>query len=781
MTHHTFFFILWTLKKFGETMKYNDGMSVIIPTYNRVQYLYGTLYFLLHQNTNQKFSYEIIIIDSGNDSTELLVKQFQQNSNIHIGYKRIKLSKNRSLLRNIGARLARYDNICFLDNDILVSPNFIETCYIKIKNNENLILLGSRKSLTNFSIENINIDTLSKNFDLLENLSYYNDERNKTYCSIEPWRFVFSHTLCIKKNVFKKVRGFNKKFGNHWGFEDLELGFRLQLNKCNICFTPDITTYHQPHFSQSFTEQTKMKINGYQFLKLHNCFEVELYQCFYSNFNKYYPILLELQKKITCPTKKQQKKYDLIFGCIFNSKNPQISKKMFLGAINYNKTNSKSKILIANSFFFLPQIIQQSIITESFRIGKKIYIESTDDEKIKLVNFVALQSGLIVNSIIKDNKTIFTKINQTKSNIIIIYIPNIYEIEKRFIFLSLALTLIKQGFYVNIKDPYNTEKFCYDDFSFSTDNRNLIESNLNISYGQTNARFIIPASMLENKLHTGLPNNENLYIINDSDYDDSNCFKETQYYNHALNFDNTIFSLLTFSSVYSYTKNIPLVDSKINNHYCCFMENGFYEDGIDIILKTFAILKQTQNNITLTIKTADYTEFTKVAFPLHNFESKNAKLFSKTQTANYEKNLLNTQIKKLNLEENIIVKSENTEFTNIVHLINQHNCLIFTSRGIRISPVVYASILLHKKTIICSHHNLIGNLEKFCSIAESQKKTFHKELHIPSTDKNIMKKVNSTDAENLLKAINNNISKDIKKETINDLIKTAKNLFQKFF
>ena len=44
--------------------------------------------------------------------------------------------------------------------------------------------------------------------------------------------------------------------------------------------------------------------------------------------------------------------YDLFFGCFFLSNEKQKSKKMFLGAINYNKTASADKILLNDTFFY---------------------------------------------------------------------------------------------------------------------------------------------------------------------------------------------------------------------------------------------------------------------------------------------------------------------------------------------------------------------------------------------------------------------------------------------
>ena len=51
------------------------GVSVIIPTFNRVKFLYPTLVCLCNQKIEETLEYEIIIIDSGDDETEKIVNK----------------------------------------------------------------------------------------------------------------------------------------------------------------------------------------------------------------------------------------------------------------------------------------------------------------------------------------------------------------------------------------------------------------------------------------------------------------------------------------------------------------------------------------------------------------------------------------------------------------------------------------------------------------------------------------------------------------------------------
>lgn len=86
-------------RAYAVSMKSKTGVSVIIPTFNRAEFLYTTLLCLCSQKA--ECEYEIIIIDSGNDKTESLVKMFQNRMQKNIVYKKIKRCRNRSLFGNI--------------------------------------------------------------------------------------------------------------------------------------------------------------------------------------------------------------------------------------------------------------------------------------------------------------------------------------------------------------------------------------------------------------------------------------------------------------------------------------------------------------------------------------------------------------------------------------------------------------------------------------------------------------------------------------------------------
>ncbi|HAH61604.1 MAG TPA: hypothetical protein DCL73_05860 [Treponema sp.] len=238
-----------------KTKNNKDGISVIIPTFNRASFLYPTLVCLSNQKIDANINYEVIVVDSGNDESKLIVKHFIEQKPKIFTYKKIKYCSNRALLRNTGVSLTNYNLILFLDNDMLVPPEYLQVHYNVHKENKNLLVCGRRRTLVNFKLNEIGEDILMHNFSLLEKLPWYDDERLEQNIGFESWRYVYTHSMSVSKDLFLKVGGFTNKFGNVWGGEDIEASYKMFQKGAEFKFLTEPVIYHQGHFSQSTSEQ----------------------------------------------------------------------------------------------------------------------------------------------------------------------------------------------------------------------------------------------------------------------------------------------------------------------------------------------------------------------------------------------------------------------------------------------------------------------------------------------------------------------------------------------
>lgn len=532
---------------------------------------------------------------------------------------------------------------------------------------------------------------------------------------------------------------------NIGGVEDLELGFNLQLDGCTFKLITDQFTFHQPHFNQSNKEQHEISHNAELFIKLHNCFECELYESFYTSFDDFYPLLIKLHRTFQIPSKKIQKKYDLIFGCLFSSKENVSYKNMYLGSYSTQKTNSCSKVLVLETFFNFPQIIQMSIISEAFRISSKVYLESPSNKNINNFVQIAKDSGIVIKSKVLTQEVEFTKIDLCASKVFIMLIPDIFAPEKRYVYTWLAYHMLNNKSFVNLRDMRKTENVRFDDFYLPEKAQNLIYNNFDRCFGKTQLQYINSLSMLLIDSSPDIHNSKRSFIFHDEDY--AVKFNSLKYriFNQANHFDESVFICLSFLSVYEICQKY--IEQKkneektsnyaIKNSFICFMENGYKEDGIDLILESFSKYSKNIPDAKLTIKVPDYNSFTNVVYTLHNDISKRSKLFSAWQKIELDKIRLEEKAKLLGIESQIAIIHQNLSICEIVSLIDKNETLILASRSCIVPPQVYISMLLEKRTVIGQHHITLEWLQKLCAITESAPYEFANEIEVPASCMNV--------------------------------------------
>jgi glycosyltransferase involved in cell wall biosynthesis len=116
-------------------------LSIIICTLNEEQYLPKLLDTISAQNTS--FDYEILVVDAGStDNTEGVVRQYQTKSPVRLQFVAFN-QRGIARQRNEGARLARYNQLLFLDADVLLNDEFLSTGMQQIQE-KNLPIAGTK-------------------------------------------------------------------------------------------------------------------------------------------------------------------------------------------------------------------------------------------------------------------------------------------------------------------------------------------------------------------------------------------------------------------------------------------------------------------------------------------------------------------------------------------------------------------------------------------------------------------------------------------------------------
>ncbi len=761
-----------------KSMKSSKGISVIIPTFNRAKFLYATLVCLLNQDIS--IPYEILIIDSGNDKeTPLIIKSIQNKGCRILNYYKIKNCKNRSLLRNTGAQKSQYDILCFLDNDILVPQNFLSNVNNYQAGTEKQVLLFLRRFLTDFDINCLGEEFLTQHFNELEKLPYYCDERYATDLSIHPWRYAFSHTLIVNKNDFRKISGFDKKFGNKWGLEDIELGYRFAKSGYNFKYITDNYVYHQPHFTQSQKQQKEVLPNQWLFLKLHNSVESELEICFCNEFVDYLNIIKKIPVDIS-KYKKFSSKFDVLIALPHFMNDGNYSNKIRCGIALPYDDKSKNTILITDNFYKFPRILQMSMLSEASRVAKQLFIQKTYDVSQDYLKELANWSNFYID--IKDSGEFWQLIRLEESckGVISFLLPDVLQSEKRFVYSWLSRYMQKLGFLIQIRDLRKIENLEKADFKLPDEEYPCLIENIERSFACTQLRYLSSFETIYENHMSYLNNSFRDFLVIDNDYDTSLKSILRRKFENSITFDESCYQIFSFNAVLDYVKNISPKNADEKN-ILCFMENGFLEDGIDIVLKAFSEVINQGNVYKLTIKMPDYNKLFDISYPRHSDNSRQNKITPAKAKLLNDRIKLEKLITELNLQNFVKIIEENQSIMQIANLVNDNSILVSAGRGCIVPPQVYIAMLLKKNVIIGKNHQFLPVLTQYCNVVSCEQKKFAQSMGIAENSMNLSFVCNEMNENELKNVIRTSKAADVPDDIIQALIKPMGLIIKQIF
>lgn len=262
-------------------MLYNPQENVIIKRFNNLTNNLGTdeTIFILNRHTAN----DTILFDSSNMDLFKrydLPKYFVELSKTHkIKFLIPKNNKNGwAKPRNEGVKYAKYNNLAFLDEDIIPDKNWISIVKNFFKNNNGDMIFGSdsKQVSSNFG------GWWRNEFDLLADRNVI---KEKQIISSNNFIICAGRNMAMLKSAFDSVNGFNPKF-NYFMGEDPDLEIRLLLNKKRILFNPNLISEHHHNISfvnliKSFFLSGKSDANWY---KLYSIGELVKYRYLFFNF-----------------------------------------------------------------------------------------------------------------------------------------------------------------------------------------------------------------------------------------------------------------------------------------------------------------------------------------------------------------------------------------------------------------------------------------------------------------------------------------------------------------
>lgn len=203
-------------------------ISIIIPTYNRLPILEKCLKALEKQKfTTDKISnYEIIVVDDGSiDGTlEWLAKNNAQFPHVRVFSQK---HQGPAAARNLGIKKSKGEIIIFIDSDLVVTENFLQA-------HANALIKGQQK---------IGSDRLFTYGWVINTCNFENPTAEPYKITDFSAAYFATGNVAIPRKWLEEVGLFDTRF-QLYGWEDLELGFRLKKLGLKLIKCPEAVGYH---------------------------------------------------------------------------------------------------------------------------------------------------------------------------------------------------------------------------------------------------------------------------------------------------------------------------------------------------------------------------------------------------------------------------------------------------------------------------------------------------------------------------------------------------------
>lgn len=212
-----------------------------MPCFNAVEYTKQAIESVL---VNTNVNYELILINNGSqDGTKKYFDYLKKNLKAKGFLKKItilqfeqNLGVAKSLNLGISKSVGKY--VCYLNNDIIVTKDWLLKMIKKFKIDKNVSVVGT---MFNMFEDKQFVKQVEKDKSIIDKVARYVSISNKD----KTKKADIVHGLCmlIKKSVFKEMGTFDEKIYPCFG-EDLEFIKRLKKHNYKIIDAMDVFIFH---------------------------------------------------------------------------------------------------------------------------------------------------------------------------------------------------------------------------------------------------------------------------------------------------------------------------------------------------------------------------------------------------------------------------------------------------------------------------------------------------------------------------------------------------------
>jgi glycosyltransferase involved in cell wall biosynthesis len=216
-------------------------LTIVIPTYNRKGILRKTLEAYRFQSAPEEIL-EILVVDDGStDGTDSVVAQSGEGSPIPIRYLR-QDNRGRASARNHGIREARGEIVLFGDDDTIPAGSLVA---------EHIAWHGKYPEASVGVLGHVSWSPEVHPTPFMKWLGLdgplFDYRRLSRGMQVDVAHF-YSNNISLKTEFLRKNGTFDEHFRSY-GYEDIELGYRLTKRGLRVLYNPDAVGYHYKYMS----------------------------------------------------------------------------------------------------------------------------------------------------------------------------------------------------------------------------------------------------------------------------------------------------------------------------------------------------------------------------------------------------------------------------------------------------------------------------------------------------------------------------------------------------
>lgn len=217
-------------------------LSIVIPTYNRLEILKRVLKALNGQTYNLKKVEVLVVDDCSSINPKKEIKKLKTKSKLR--FFRLREHIGQGQVRNKAIKLAKGKYLLFLGDDIIPKKNLLQEHMLLHKKHNGIAVLGKILWANEMRNEFMNY---------IEKIQFhYHTIKDKNNVKLH----FYTSNISLEKSWFKDEE-YSKQFKNY-GLEDLELGYRLEKKGLRIIYNPKAIVYHLHKYTfEQFCDRMK--------------------------------------------------------------------------------------------------------------------------------------------------------------------------------------------------------------------------------------------------------------------------------------------------------------------------------------------------------------------------------------------------------------------------------------------------------------------------------------------------------------------------------------------